>query len=570
MRLIIVGGVAAGMSAATRARRLSETAEIVVLEAGPYVSFANCGLPYHLAGEIADRKKLLVQKPESLRARANLDVRVNSRVTRIDRSRRVVAVAGPEGEYELGYDDLILAPGAQAVVPDLPGIDLPQVSTLQTIDELDRIMEVAESAKQTAEAAGRRPLAVVLGAGFIGLETAEALATRGFEVAVVEAAERVLAPMPAELSRLVEAELTRHGVAVHTGQPARAIEAPASAGGEGAAVQVRLEDGALPADLVVCSVGVRPRSELAADAGLALTERGAIVVDECQRTSDPHIYAAGDATACPLAAGGTGTVLLAAPANRQGRRAADAILGAEVGVAPTPVRPAGATAIVRVFDLVAARTGASAAQLEAAGADWFAVRVTAPSHAGYYPGAQMMNLVAYFGADGTLLGAAATGGEGVDKRIDVLATALQAGMTADDLTELDLCYAPPFGAAKDAITMLGMAAQNVLTGLSPQVDPTETAAALEHDIVLDVRNQGERDRTHMPGTLFIPLPQLRERIGEVHEAVAAHPGARVFVHCRSGQRSYLAVRILRQNGIDAVNISGGELAIQRVAPELWQ
>ena len=570
MRIVIVGGVAGGMSAAARARRLAEDAEIVVLERGTYVSFANCGLPYHVSDEIPRRSSLLVQTPEALRAALDLDVRTGHEVIAVDPAARTVTAvhttpAGSE-EVVLGYDALVLSPGAATVRPPIPGLDLPQVHTMRTVPDADGIREVLAEARS----------AVVLGAGFIGLEAAEALRTRGLEVDLVDLAPHVLPPLDSELAELLDAELRAHGIRTHVGVAAEAISAtgPAPAEGEGtegagaddpATVAVRLSDGSvLTADLVVLSVGVRPDTHLAADAGLELTAGGAIVVDDQQRTSDPHIWAVGDATAVRNAVTGTvGPVPLAGPANRQGRRAADSILGAI-----TPGRAARGvlgTAVVRVFGLTAAMTGASRRALELAGIEHHVVHVHPGHHAGYFPGAEQMHLTITFAPDGRLLGAQAVGAAGVDKRIDVLATALAAGMTVDDVAELELAYAPPYGSAKDPVNMAGFVAQNVLDGTLRLWYPEDLEKVLDSSLVLDVRSAREFAGGHLPGALNIPHTELRARLDEVRDAAAGRP---VRVHCLSGFRSYLAHRVLAQAGLDSANLSGGMLTLRAARPDL--
>lgn len=481
MRIVVVGGVAGGMSAAARARRLSEEAEIVVLERGAHVSFANCGLPYHVGGEIPDEAALAVQTPESLRAALDLDVRTGHDVVGIDRAAQTVTARRADGEeVTLSYDALILAPGAEAVRPGVPGLDLPQVHTLRTVPDAARLRALAGDVRR----------AVVLGAGFIGVEAAEALRHRGLDVDLVDLAPHVLPPLDTELAQLVDDELRRNGVRTRVGVAATQVR-PAGDG-----VEVVLTDGAvLPADLVVLSVGVRPDTRLAADAGLELTAGGAIVVDEAQRTCDPAIWAVGDATAVRHAVtGAVGPVPLAGPANRQGRRAADSILGAM-----TPGRAArGAlgTAVVRVFGLTAAMTGASRRMLEASGIAHHVVHLHPAHHAGYFPGAEQLHLTVTFAPDGRLLGAQAVGRAGVDKRIDVLATALAAGLTADDVAELELAYAPPYGSAKDPVNMAGFVAQNVLDGTLRLWYPEDLDKVLDSALVLDVRSPGSSP----PGT----------------------------------------------------------------------
>ncbi|NYI60510.1 FAD-dependent oxidoreductase [Cellulomonas soli] len=557
-RIVIVGGVAGGMSAAARARRQDEHAQIIVLEQSAYVSFANCGLPYQLAGEIARRDDLLLHTPDSLAAALALDVRVGSRVTAIDREARTVTVRTADEEYPLGYDALLLAPGAVAVRPPIEGLDLSAVHSLRTIPDLDGLRARVDRLVAERPGAGR---AVVVGAGFIGLEAVEALVTRGLHVDLVELADHVLPPLDAELAPLLADELVEHGVGLHLGVSARSVAA--SGEGSDAPVTVTLSDGTvIAADVVVVNVGVRPASDLARDAGLELGTAGAIRVDGDQRTSDPHIWAVGDAVEVTHAVTGVvGPVPLAGPANRQGRRAADSMLGRRT----TPQAAVLGTAIVRVFGLTAAVTGASQATLARAGIAHEVVRIHPGHHAGYYPGAEQVHLVASFAPDGRLLGAQGVGRAGVDKRIDVLATALRAGMTADDLAELELAYAPPFGSAKDAVNMLGFVAQNVLDGVLPQWHPADLDAARADTLVLDVRSVAEYDRGHLPEALNIPHTQLRDRLDEVREAAA---GRVVSVHCQSGVRSYIATRVLLAAGLDARNLSGGWLTLRAARPDL--
>lgn len=554
MQIVIIGGVAGGMSAAARMRRIDESANIIVLEAGKYVSFANCGLPYHLGGEIEKRDSLLLHTPESLRVRANLDVRVGNYATAIDRDAKEVEVLADGVTSRISYDKLLIATGASAIVPNIVGADNPAVSTLRTIPELDGVIERADAAIAGAAAAGRAPRATVLGAGFIGLETVEALRGRGFEVDLVDLADHVLPPIDGDLAIYLAAELEANGVRLHLSAAAQEISDAADGG-----VNVSLSTGeSVPADLVVMSVGVRPNSELAAAAGLELGERGTIKVDENMQTSDPSIWAVGDAVEVGFATGRRGAVMLAGPANRQGRSAADAMFGRTV----TKQQPVLGTAVVRVFEQVAAVTGAGRRELIAAGIDPIVVRLHAENHAGYYPGAQMMHMLGFFDPEtGALLGAQAVGKEGVDKRIDVLATAIRAGMTADDLAELELTYSPPIGSAKDPVNMMGFVAQNHLDGFAPLWQPDNLDAAREQGIILDVRNPGEVKGWKLSDSINVPLPELRDRVSEVVEAAAGKP---VFVHCRSGVRSYLATRILRNAGVDARNIAGGELSLKDV------
>ena len=574
-RMVVVGGVAGGMSAAARARRLDEHADIVVLEQGDFVSFANCGLPYHLSGEIDRRDSLLLHTPATLASTLNLDVRTGHRVTGVDRDAREVIVQTAERTYRLSYDALLLAPGATAVRPPVEGLDHPAVHALRVVPDVDALRATVDgllASGDDGDRAAEPPTAVVVGAGFIGLEAVEALAARGLRVHLVELADHVLPPLDAELAPLLADELTSHGVRLHLGVGAEKIRPASEAADYGeetvrpaGPVVVTLSDGTeVTADVVVVNVGVRPASALAREAGLDLGASGAIRVDGDQRTSDPHIWAVGDAVEVVQAVtGATGPVPLAGPANRQGRRAADSICGRRT----TPQAPVLGTAIVRVFGLTAAVTGANQATLRRAGIDHEVVHVHPGHHAGYYPGAEQVHIVASFAPDGSLLGAQAVGRAGVDKRIDVLATALRAGMGADDLAELELAYSPPFGSAKDPVNMLGFVAQNVLDGTMPQWQAWDLEEVRERSLVLDVRSRAEFAGGHLGGALNIPHTELRDRLDEVRDAAGGRP---VSVHCASGVRSYLATRILRGDGIDARNLSGGWLTLVAAHPELLE
>lgn len=551
MRVVVVGGVAGGMSAAARLRRLDETAEIVVLERGEYVSFANCGLPYHVAGEIADRSSLLLQTPGSLRASLDLDVRVLHEVVSIDRDNRSVRVRDllADVESDLRYDALVLATGADPIVPPLPGLDRPEVRTLRTVPDADALRHLLASGARTA---------VVVGAGFIGLETVEAFRHRGLDVTLVELAPQVLPAIDPEMAHLVEAELRRHHVDVRVGAAVTSVED----GTDGHAVDVVLADGSrIPADVVLLGVGVRPATTLARDAGLELSPSGAVVVTPSQQTSDPHIWAVGDATQVVDAVTGVpGVAPLAGPANRQGRTAADAIAGREVAS-----RPVLGTAIVRVFDLTAAVTGPTSRRLTAAGIDHLEVDLHPGSHAGYYPGAEAIHLKVIFAPDGRLLGAQAVGHDGVDKRIDILAVALRAGFDVDDLAELELAYAPPYGSAKDPVNMAGFMAQNVLDGTLRTWSAGDLDSVLDGSVLLlDVRSASEHDESHLGGSLNVPHTELRERIGEVLSAAAGRP---VRVLCTSGFRSYLAHRVLTAYGLDSASLNGGLLTLAAARPD---
>ncbi|MFN8168159.1 MAG: FAD-dependent oxidoreductase [Candidatus Nanopelagicales bacterium] len=552
MRIVVVGGVAGGMSAAARARRLDESAEIVVLERGEHVSFANCGLPYHVAGEIVDREKLLLHTPASLRDSLDLDVRVRHEVTAVDRERQVVHVRDLAAgrDLELPYDALVLATGAEPVVPPLPGLDRPEVRTLRTVPDADVLRGMLAAGARTA---------VVIGAGFIGLETVEAFRHRGLDVTLVELAPQVLPALDADMASLVAAELRAHDVDVRVGIGFTAVED----GAAGHPVDVVLADGErIPADVVLLGVGVRPSTTLARDAGLELSPAGAVVVTPDQRTSDPRIWAVGDAIqVVDAVTGAPGVVPLAGPANRQGRTAADSIMGREVAS-----RPVLGTAIVRVFGLTAAVTGPTSRRLALAGVEHRQVNLHPGNHAGYYPGAETMHLKVLFAPDGRLLGAQAVGGAGVDRRIDVLAVALRAGMDVDDLAELELAYAPPFGSAKDPVNMAGFMAQNLLDGTLRTWSADDLDAVTDGSmLLLDVRSAAEHGAGHLHGSLVVPHTELRARLDEVVAAAAGRP---VRVYCASGFRSYLAHRVLAGHGLDSASLDGGLQSLLAARPDL--
>ncbi len=544
MRIVIVGGVAAGMSAAARARRLTEGAHIVVLERGEHVSFANCGLPYYVGGEINDPASLLVQTPKSLAASLNLDVRVRHNVTAIDARAKTVHVESDGTHEDIGYDALILAPGAVAARPPIAGMeDSVRVRTLRTVDDALALRESAENGSRHA---------VVLGAGFIGIEAAEALALQGLNTSIVEYAEHVLPPLEQEMASLVTEELGRLGVVVHERLAARRIVP------EELSDTVILSDGTqLQADIIVLSTGVRPDTAAFEDSGVEC-ERGAIVVDEYGRTSLPDVYAAGDATVSTDAVTGIRRpVALAGPANRAGRQIADAI------VRPDSARPIPApmgTAIVRVGGLTAAMTGANRASLRQAGIRFHTLHLHPGQHAGYFPGAEQIHLIVHIRrSDGMVLGAQAVGKDGVDKRIDVLATAIRNHMGVSDLIDLDLAYAPPYGSAKDPINMVGMVGSNVMDGLLPLWYAEEWKDWRERALVLDVRSMTEFSTGHLPGALNIPHTQLRKRMEEVRIASNGRP---VRVLCQSGVRSHIANRILANAGFDTASLSGGMLTVR--------
>ena len=533
MKIVIVGGVAGGASAAARARRLSEDAQIVLIERGPDVSFANCGLPYHIGGEIAQREKLIIVTPERMRARFNLDVRTRSSVESIDRQAKSVRVRNlaTGEEYNESYDKLILAPGAAPIRPPLPGIDLPGIYTLRNLDDMDRIIHALKGVKN----------AVVVGAGFIGLELVENLVHRKIDTTVIELQKQVLPPFDEEMTVPIVQELAKHGVAWRLNESVAGFEKTAN----GLAVQ--LASGAtLPAEIVIMGIGVRPESKLAVDAGLETGSRGGIRVNGHLQTSDPSIYAVGDVVETTDFVTGQATqVPLAGPANRQGRIAADHIFGR-----PSNFRGVQGTAIVQVFGRTAALTGASEKTLQRAPRPYRKVYVHPANHVGYFPGAEGMTLKVIFDpSSGKVLGAQAVGGAGVDKRIDVLSVAIQAGMTVYDLEEMELAYAPQFGAAKDPVNMAGFVAAGLLRDDHPQIDVEYVLE--QKPYLLDVRTAEEFNAGHLPEAINIPVDELRDRLGELPS------NAQIAVYCQVGQRGYLATRILRQRGFNAVNIGGG-------------
>lgn len=537
MKVIIIGGVAGGASAAARLRRLDEQAEIVLLERGPHISFANCGLPYYVGGVITDRAALTLQTPESFRRRFCIDVRVNSEAVAIDTAAKTVTVQGPDGSYTEAYDSLILSPGAAPVVPPLPGLDDPRVFTLRTIPDAVRIREYID--------ANRPKRAVVVGGGYIGVEMAENLVHAGVKTAIVELSDHLIAPLDYDMACEVHQYARSQGLDLILKNGVQAVE-PAPDG----SLRVRLNNGALDADLVILSVGVRPDTALAKAAGLELTAKGCIVVDSHMRTSAPGVYAVGDAVqVTDLVTGQPGFVPLAGPANKQGRIAADNICGIASEYKGTQ-----GSSVLKVFGMTVAMTGVNERAAKAAGPDHDKMYTFNNSHAAYYPGASGISMkVLYEKATGRILGAQLVGFEGVDKRCDVLAAAIRAGMTAADLTELELCYAPPYGSAKDPVNYAGYAIENARTGLVRTFHWHDVAALPRNGSVtlLDVRTPAEYAAGHIDGFANLPLDELRQHIGRLD------PAKPVFLHCHSGLRSYLACRILAGHGFACYNLTGG-------------
>ncbi|HSO68908.1 MAG TPA: FAD-dependent oxidoreductase [Arachnia sp.] len=531
MRVVVIGGVAGGMSAAARLRRLDESAEIIVVERSGYVSFANCGLPYHVGGVIEDRSALLLQTPESLYNRFRLDVRVGTEAVQINRQAKEVVVRDVASgrEETLTYDKLVLSPGAKPLMPPIPGIG--RALPLRNVEDTDRMIAAVDGART----------AVVVGGGFVGLEVAENLLHRGMQVAVVEALPQVMAPLDPEMVVPVHAVMRAAGIDLRLGSGVTAI-------GE---KDVTLADGSvLAADVVVAAIGVRPDTELAKAAGLRIGPRGGLLVDDRQLTNDPSIYAVGDAVEKVDALSDESVLVpLANTANLQGRRVGDDIAGR--GRAARPVR---GTAIVGLLGLQVAATGWNEKRLRDAGRPYLAIHTHPASHATYYPGATTMALKLLVDPDtGQILGAQGVGKDGVDKRMDVIATAMAGGLRADDLAELELAYAPQFGSGKDAINMLGFIAENRLSGWEDSIQWHEVAEAQNAGaVVVDVRTPGEFAAGAIPGAINIPVDELRDRLDEIPEGDAP-----LVLHCGVGIRSHAALAALRDSGRTLLNLDGG-------------
>ena len=532
MRVIIIGGVAGGMSAATRLRRLDEKAEIIVLERSGHVSYANCGLPYYVGGVIENENDLLLQTPASLHARFRLDVRVSTEVLAINPSKKVVAIKNLiSGETsELDYDKLIMSPGASPVVPPIPGIE--RGMTLRTVEDVEKI---------AASIRTKPASAVVIGGGFIGVEIAENLVHKGIPTALVEATDQLLMPLDPELASLVANEMRSHKVNLRLGSSVVKISVDS----------VELSNGeVLPAEIVILAIGVRPEIGLAKAAGLEIGTRNGIKVDDFNRTSNLDIYAVGDAAEKTDALDGNATLVpLANLANRHGRVVADHICGLTV----RPIKTIG-TAIVKVFDLMIATTGWNEKRLKAANRLHQAIHIHPNSHAGYYPDAKQMTLKLIFDPKtGEILGAQGVGVEGVDKRIDVIATAMRGGITAPELADLELAYAPPFGSAKDAVNMLGYVAENVFSGVSKVAQWSEIDEYRDKGYELvDVRSVAECGRGMIPGAINIPVDEIRERQSEI-------TNKNLLVNCQVGQRGHTASMLLKELGFNPVNLDGGYL-----------
>lgn len=534
MKTVIVGGVAGGASAAARLRRLDESAQIIILERGEYVSFANCGLPYYIGGVIDDKSKLTLQTPESFRARFNIDVRTSNEAVKIDPAAKSVTVKNLKtGElHEESYDSLILSPGAEPIRPNLPGVNGDNVFTLRNIPDTFKIKSYIETAKPKS--------AAVIGGGYIGVEMAENLKESGLDVTVVELSDHLIAPLDFDMAADVHRYIKSKGIKLYINNGLRAVDGKT----------VVLDSGSFDSDMVILSVGVRPETALARDCGIEVNQRGSIIVDSHMKTNFADIYAVGDAVQVDdFITEQPSFIPLAGPANKQGRIAADNIAGISSEYTGTQ-----GSAVLKLFDMTVATTGINEKSARSAGIDYDKAYIYSGSHASYYPGATNMSIKALWDKKTLkIIGAQIVGFDGVDKRMDVIAAAIRFGARITDLTELELCYAPPFGSAKDPVNMLGFVAENVVTGKVKQFfwNDVEGLPRDESVTLLDVRTKTEVSRGKIDGFINIPLDALRDRLSEIPKDKP------VYVHCHSGLRSYIACRILSGNGYDCYNLAGG-------------
>jgi NADPH-dependent 2,4-dienoyl-CoA reductase/sulfur reductase-like enzyme/rhodanese-related sulfurtransferase len=536
-KIIIVGGVAGGASCAARMRRLDESAEIVMFEKGEYISFANCGLPYYIGDTIKDRQNLIIQTPQKFKDRFKVDVRTSEEVISINPDEKTISVRNGKSTYNEHYDALVLSPGTSPIRPPLRGIDSPVVFTLRNIPDTDRIRAYVDS-KQVRQA-------VVIGGGFIGLEMAESLRHRGLEVTLVEMLDQVFTPADKEMASVLHQHLIMNGVRLILGDGVKEILPT----GDTSAEVLLMSGERIPTELVILSIGVKPDTEFVKKSGIAVGERGTIVVDEHMRTDKPDIYAVGDAVeVVDFISGKKVHVPLAGPANRQGRIAADNIAGIH-----TVYKNTQGTAICKIFDLTAAVTGLNEKNAKKWGISYIKSYTHGSSHASYYPGSFPLSIKILFEPKtGKLLGAQVIGKDGIDKRIDVFATALRHGLTVYDLAELELAYAPPYGSAKDPVNIAGFVAQNILEGRMP-VFYAEDVASIDgsRQQLLDVRTKIENEQGTLENTVCIPIDELRSRIGELDKE------KEILIYCQVGLRGYLATRMLMQQGFRVKNLSGG-------------
>lgn len=544
MKVIIVGGVAGGASAAARLRRLDEKAEIIILERGDYISFANCGLPYFIGGEITDKRLLTLQTPESFKARFNIDVRVNNEAITIDKDRKVVVVKDriKDEVYEESYDKLILSPGAEPIRPSINGINSDTVFTLRNIPDTYKIKDYVDNNKPSS--------AVVVGGGYIGVEMAENLKKAGLEVSIVELADHLIAPLDMDMAADVHRYIKSKGIKIYLNNGVKEINEH----------KIILQKGEIETDMIIMSVGVRPETEFIKDSGIALNDRGSIVVDSHMQTNVEDIYAVGDAIEVKdFVSGKTAFIPLAGPANKQGRIAADNVCELDSCYTGTQ-----GSAVLKLFDMTVATTGLNEKTAKATGIDYDKTYIYSASHASYYPGAKNMSIKAIWDKESLkILGAQIVGYDGVDKRMDVLATAIRFGAKITDLTNLELCYAPPYGSAKDPVNMLGYVAENIVTGKIKQFfwDEVDRLPRDGSVTLLDVRTKTEVSRGKIDGFIHIPLDSLREHLDEIPKDKP------VYVHCHSGLRSYIACRILYGNGYECYNLAGGYRLYESVINE---
>ena len=544
MKVIIVGGVAGGASAAARLRRLDERAEIIILERGDYISFANCGLPYFIGGEITDKRLLTLQTPESFKARFNIEVRVNNEVITIDKDKKVVVVKDriKDEVYEESYDKLILSPGAEPIRPSINGINSDTVFTLRNIPDTYKIKDYVDNNKPSS--------AVVVGGGYIGVEMAENLKKAGLEVSIVELADHLIAPLDIDMAEDVHRYIKSKGIKIYLNNGVKEINGH----------KIILQKGEIETDMIIMSVGVRPETEFIIDSGITLNDRGSIVVDSHMQTNVEDIYAVGDAIEVKdFVSGKTDFIPLAGPANKQGRIAADNVCGFDSCYTGTQ-----GSAVLKLFDMTVATTGLNEKTAKATGIDYDKTYIYSASHASYYPGAKNMSIKAIWDKESLkILGAQIVGYDGVDKRMDVLATAIRFGAKITDLTNLELCYAPPYGSAKDPVNMLGYVAENIVTGKTKQFfwDEVDKLPRDGSVTLLDVRTKTEVSRGKIDGFIHIPLDSLREHLGEIPKDKP------VYVHCHSGLRSYIACRILYGNGYECYNLAGGYRLYESVINE---
>ena len=544
MKVVIIGGVAAGATAAARLRRLSEEAEIIIIERSGFISYANCGLPYYIGGVITDKKDLTLQTPQSFWQRFRIEARVRSEALSIDRAGKSVRIKDLESGriYDESYDYLLLSPGAEAVIPDLPGIRSGRILTLRHTEDSFAIKDMADKHQ-----GGK---AIVIGGGFIGLETAENLVHSGLSVTLIQRSDHVMKPFDSDMAAFLHKELRRNGVSLHLNTSLTGFQE------DDDGITAITDKGRFKADFAVLAIGVRPDSRLAKEAGLETDSRGSIIVDDSMRTSDPYIYAAGDAVAVmSKATGERGMIALAGPANKEGRIVADNIAGIR-----SRYRGGTGVSVLKLFSLTAAVAGMNEETAMAKGLDYDTVFTYQGSHASYYPGAQsMMIKLIYEKPSGRILGAEAVGKEGVDKRIDTISMAVALGLTADDLVSLDMAYAPPYSSAKDPMNIAGYIASNKLSGTLDEFSYRDIPALdKDRDMLVDLRTREETKQGMIDGAVNIPLDELRERLGELDKEKT------FYVYCRSGQRSYIGARILTGHGFRARSLSGGYLLYSEV------